>query len=40
MINRAIDSMKYSGVSAESEKIENEKYIEYRVKIPVVKQKA
>lgn len=40
MINRTIDSMKYSGVSAESEKIENEKYIEYRVKIPVVKQKA
>lgn len=40
IINRAVNNIKYSGLSVESEKFENDKYIEYRVKIPNINQKA
>lgn len=34
-INRAVETMKAAGISADSRKIQNEDYIEYRVRIPI-----
>ena len=34
-INRAVETMKAAGISADSRKIQNEDYIEYRVRIPM-----
>lgn len=36
-INRAVETMQAAGISADSKKIENEEYIEYRVRIPIAK---
>lgn len=36
-INKAVETMQAAGISAESRKIENEDYIEYRVRIPITK---
>lgn len=36
-INKAVETMKAAGIAADSKKIQNEDYIEYRVKIPIVK---
>lgn len=36
-INKAIETMQAAGISADSRKIENEEYIEYRVRIPINK---
>jgi len=36
-INRAIETMQAAGISADSKKIQNEDYIEYRVRIPITK---
>ncbi len=36
-INRAIETMQAAGISADSKKIQNEEYIEYRVRIPITK---
>ncbi len=36
-INKAVETMKAAGISANSEKIQNEDYIEYRVRIPIMK---
>lgn len=35
-INKAVETMKAAGIPANSEKIQNEDYIEYRVKIPIM----
>lgn len=35
-INKAVETMKAAGIPANSEKIQNEDYIEYRVKIPII----
>ena len=37
-INRAVETMQAAGISADSKKIQNEDYIEYRVRIPIQKQ--
>ena len=34
-INRAVETMQAAGISADSKKIQNEDYIEYRVRIPI-----
>jgi len=34
-INKAVETMKASGIPADSKKIQNEEYIEYRVRIPL-----
>jgi ParB family chromosome partitioning protein len=36
-INKAVETMQAAGISADSKKIQNEDYIEYRVRIPVQK---
>ena len=36
-INKAIETMQAAGISADSRKIQNENYIEYRVRIPIQK---
>lgn len=36
-INKAVETMQAAGISADSKKIENEEYIEYRVRIPINK---
>ena len=36
-INKAIETMQAAGISADSRKIQNEDYIEYRVRIPIQK---
>lgn len=36
-INRAVENMKAAGITADSRKIQNEDYIEYRVRIPITK---
>ena len=36
-INKAVETMKAAGISADSRKIQNEDYIEYRVRIPLHK---
>lgn len=36
-INKAVETMQAAGISADSKKIENEEYIEYRVRIPIIK---
>ena len=36
-INKAVETMKAAGIAADSKKIQNEDYIEYRVKIPILK---
>lgn len=36
-INKAVETMKAAGIAADSKKIQNEDYIEYRVKIPINK---
>ena len=36
-INKAVETMKAAGIAADSKKIQNEDYIEYWVKIPIVK---
>lgn len=36
-INKAVETMKAAGIAADSRKIQNEDYIEYRVKIPIIK---
>ena len=33
-INKAVETMQAAGISADSRKIQNEDYIEYRVRIP------
>ncbi len=38
-INKAVETMKAAGIPANSEKIQNEDYIEYRVKIPIMDKK-
>lgn len=38
-INKAVETMKAAGIPADSEKIQNEDYIEYRVKIPIMDKK-
>lgn len=37
-INKAVETMKAAGIAADSKKIQNEDYIEYWVKIPIMKQ--
>ncbi len=34
-INKAVETMQAAGISADSRKIENDEYIEYRVRIPI-----
>ena len=34
-INKAIETMQSAGIDADSKKIQNEEYIEYRVRIPI-----
>lgn len=34
-INKAVETMQAAGISADSKKIQNEEYIEYRVRIPI-----
>ena len=36
-INKAVETMQASGINADSRKIQNEEYIEYRVRIPLQK---
>ena len=36
-INKAVETMQAAGISADSRKIQNEDYIEYRVRIPIQK---
>ena len=36
-INRAVETMQASGINADSRKIQNEEYIEYRIRIPITK---
>lgn len=36
-INKAVETMQAAGISADSKKIENDEYIEYRVRIPLSK---
>lgn len=36
-INKAVETMKAAGIAADSKKIQNDDYIEYRVKIPILK---
>lgn len=36
-INKAVETMQAAGISADSKKIENDDYIEYRVRIPIKK---
>ncbi|HBB72012.1 MAG TPA: chromosome partitioning protein ParB [Ruminococcus sp.] len=36
-INRAIETMQASGIQADSRKIQSDDYIEYRVRIPIIK---
>ena len=36
-INKAVETMQAAGISADSRKIQNEDYIEYRVRIPIMK---
>ena len=36
-INKAVQTMQAAGISADSKKIQNENYIEYRVRIPIQK---
>ena len=36
-INKAVETMQAAGISADSRKIQNEDYIEYRVRIPILK---
>lgn len=36
-INKAVETMQAAGISADSKKIQNEDYIEYRVRIPIQK---
>lgn len=36
-INKAVETMQAAGISADSRKIQNEEYIEYRVRIPIQK---
>ena len=38
-INKAVETMKAAGIPADSEKIQMEDYIEYRVKIPLMEEK-
>ena len=38
-INKAVETMKAAGIPADSEKIQNDDYIEYRVKIPILDEK-
>ena len=38
-INKAVETMQAAGISADSRKIQNEEYIEYRVRIPIQKKK-
>ena len=38
-INKAVETMKAAGIPADSEKIQMEDYIEYRVKIPLMGEK-
>ncbi len=38
-INKAVETMKAAGIPADSEKIQREDYIEYRVKIPIMDKK-
>ena len=39
-INRAVDTMRLSGINATSSKSETDEYIEYTVKIPKARDKA
>lgn len=39
-INKAVETMQAAGISADSKKIQNEEYIEYRVRIPIQKSAA
>lgn len=36
-INKAVETMQAAGIKADSRKIQNEEYIEYRVRIPITK---
>ena len=36
-ITKAVETMQAAGISADSKKIQNEDYIEYRVRIPIQK---
>lgn len=36
-INKAVETMKAAGISADSSKIQNEEYIEYKIRIPITK---
>ena len=38
-INKAVETMQAAGISADSTKVQNDEYIEYRVKIPVQKKR-
>ena len=38
-INKAVETMQSAGIQADSKKIQNEDYIEYRIRIPVQKVK-
>lgn len=38
-INKAIETMQSAGIPADAKKIQNEDYIEYRVRIPIQKVK-
>ncbi len=39
-INKAVETMKAAGIAADSKKIQNDDYIEYRVKIPIIKKES
>ena len=38
-INKAVETMQAAGISADSRKIQNEDFIEYRVRIPILERK-
>lgn len=38
-INKAVETMQSAGINADAKKIQNEDYIEYRVRIPIQKAK-
>ena len=38
-INKAVETMQSAGIPADAKKIQNENYVEYRVRIPIQKSK-
>jgi ParB family chromosome partitioning protein len=36
-INKAVETMQAAGISADSRKTQNENYIEYQIRIPIMK---